>query len=91
MTPEQQRTLSLIRDYIAENGISPTRRELMSLEGCKSTSAVHRRVWALVDMGHLIAEGDGHRRNFRLADSVNLIAVPTPALQAELKRRGELS
>lgn len=87
MTPRQAQVLGYIRDYRALRGISPTYREISESCGLYSQSHSHRIVMDLVDLGHLrIAKH--HQRAIELVDDVELMAVSTDQLRAELARRG---
>lgn len=87
MTPQQARALDFIRDYRALRGISPTYQEIAEAVGLIGKAGGHRLVAALVEQGRvrLIPH---KARGIELVDAVDLIAVPTDALRAELARRG---
>lgn len=87
MTPEQRRTLINIQDHFALHGVVPTIRELAALENHKSTSAVWRRVQALLEMGELVRDRRVGHRSYRISGQVDLATVPTDRLRAELDRR----
>ena len=50
---EQNRCLSFIQSYLAENGAGPSYAEIMKSARISSKSRVHRHVWALVKQGKL--------------------------------------
>ena len=87
MTQEQRRTLINIHDHHARHGVVPTIRELAAMENLKSTSAVWRRVQALLEMGELVSDHRPGHRSYRIAGQVDLAKVSTDRLRAELDRR----
>lgn len=92
MTEGQKRTLDNIREFIAAHGRSPTVRELMAIEHCKSTSSVLARMTALVEYGYLRRLAD-KRGRYVLADDAaeqRLRTYSTEDLKAELERRAYL-
>lgn len=92
MTHGQRDTLDNIRAFIAAHGRSPTIRELMAIEGAKSTAGIYERLQALVRDGYLRKLDDRHGRYVPVdhGGAADLRACSTEALQAELTRRGEL-
>jgi len=87
MTPQQQRTLDLVRLY-SENGLALSYREIAQQMSLSSTSAVARLVDRLVASGHL-TRSPGRARSLALAGCPDLSIATTSALRAELARRGE--
>lgn len=53
MTPKDQEMYNIIMLYIAQNGFSPTIRELCTMTGLKSTSSVHNRLKKLENLGKI--------------------------------------
>lgn len=85
MTPEMRETLTHIQDYYQQHGVSPTYRQLMEMAGVLSTASIQRRIFALVERGHLIRL-HGRSRCYVPA-KVDLTRVPLPDLLSELERR----
>jgi SOS-response transcriptional repressor LexA len=86
VTPERQRLLDYIREHITGEGRAPSYRKMMSDLGYNSTGVVYEMTDRLVRDGHLIRQ-NGKRSRISLPDMVDLGAVPTEQLQAELARR----
>lgn len=53
MTAKDQEMYNIISLYIAQNGFSPTVRELCSMTGLRSTSSVHNRLKRLENLGKI--------------------------------------
>lgn len=53
MTAKDQEMYNIIMLYIAQNGFSPTIRELCTMTGLKSTSSVHNRLKKLENLGKI--------------------------------------
>lgn len=87
MTPEMRRTLTVIQEYYAQHGVAPTFQEILDAEGGKSKSAVHRRVHALIERGHLVRLPGRDRAFAPVPDRVDLAGVPTEQLLGELEKR----
>lgn len=87
MTPEMRRTLTVIQEYYAVHGVSPTFQEMMEALGLKSKAPIHRRVHALVARGHLVKLPGRDRAYAPVETSVNLSAIPTEKLLGELEKR----
>ena len=92
MTENQLRTLDNIRAFIATYRRGPTIRELMRIEGLKSTGRIYSRLSALVRDGYLRKLDDHHGRYVPIdhVDQVDLRGCSTEALKAEMERRGEV-
>ncbi len=67
LTGAQHKTLTYIRDYIAQNGLSPSLSDIATGLGLKSRGVVHRNVHALADAGY-IELAPGSQRNIRLLE-----------------------
>ena len=61
----EDRTLTVLRAYIEENGFAPSVRELGEILGLSSPSSVHTRLQRLVDEGKIVRVGP---RAFRILD-----------------------
>ncbi len=92
MTENQLRTLDNIRAFIDARRRPPSIRELMKIEGIKSSSGMHQRLQALVRDGYLFKLDDLNGRYVPVDQSgaVNLRGCSTEALRAELQRRNDL-
>ncbi len=92
MTEGQERTLQHIRQFINEHGRIPTIRQLMDMDGSRSTENIHRRLTALVEYGYLRRTAERTRRYVLNDDTVvaSLRNCSTEELKAELARRAEL-
>jgi len=92
MTEGQLKTLDHIRAFIAAHRRGPTIRELMRIEGLKSTGGIYSRLSALVRDGYLRKLDDHHGRYVPIdhVDQVDLRGCSTEALKAEMERRGEV-
>lgn len=92
MTENQLRTLDNIRAFIATYRRGPTIRELVRIEGLKSTGGIYSRLSALVRDGYLRKLDDHHGRYVPIdhVDQVDLRGCSTEALKAEMQRRGEV-
>lgn len=93
MTENQLRTLDNIRAFYDAHGRGPGIRELMAIEGLKSTSGIHTRIQTLVKYGYLRKLDDYHGRYVPVEAPVeiDLRPYPTQALEMELQRRGKLA
>lgn len=92
MTEGQLKTLDHIRAFIATHRRGPTIRELMRIEGLKSTGGIYSRLSSLVRDGYLRKLDDHHGRYVPIdhVDQVDLRGCSTEALKAEMERRGEV-
>lgn len=61
MTERQKEIYEAIKEYIEENKISPTVRELCKITGSKSTSTVHSILDRLQDKGYISKRKDSPR------------------------------
>lgn len=86
MTELQLRILDFIRRRIEATGLAPIYDEIAAEMGTKSRGAAHSLVQTLIRDGLLEKTAAG-ARNLRLPGVPDLVAVPTPALEAELERR----
>ena len=93
MTKGQRNTLDNVRAFFEAHGRSPTIRELMAIEGVKSTAGIYERLQTLVRDGYLRKLDDHHGRYVPVDHSygVDLRGCSTAALKAELQRRGEIA
>lgn len=89
MTEAQLRTLDNIRAFVDANRRAPSIRELMRIEGSKSTASMHNRLQALVRDGYLFKLDDLNGRYVPVDQSaaLDLRGCSTEALKAELQRR----
>lgn len=53
MTDKDRELYNIIMLYIAQNGFSPTVRELCAMSGLRSTSTVHSRLKKLESLGKI--------------------------------------
>lgn len=53
LTKKQQNILNIIKNYIDEEKISPTIREIGVLAGLKSTSTIHSYIERLEEKGYI--------------------------------------
>jgi len=83
MTPQQQRCLSYIRDYIADHdGVAPSYAEIAVNLGMASKQGIHRLISALESRGYL-TRVPTLARSIRLADSDDA-SLLSPRLLAKL-------
>ncbi|ETW97122.1 MAG: LexA repressor [Candidatus Entotheonella factor] len=75
LTPRQQQVLDLIRHYLQNQGMPPTRAEMAQALGLRSANAVEDHLKALARKGH-IEILSGRNRNIRLLDG------PGPVLES---------
>jgi repressor LexA len=71
LTPRQQEVLDLIRRYIADNGLPPTRVEIAGTLGFKSPNAAEEHLQALARKG-MISLVPGTSRGIRLVEQLGL-------------------
>ncbi|ETW96603.1 transcriptional repressor LexA [Candidatus Entotheonella palauensis] len=72
LTPRQQQVLDLIRRYLQNQGMPPTRAEMAQALGLRSANAVEDHLKALVRKGH-IEILSGRNRNIRLLERPGLV------------------
>ncbi len=77
LTPRQQQVLDLIRDYLHEQGMPPTRVEMTQALGLRSANAVEDHLKALARKGH-IEILSGRNRNIRLLEGHGEVNVTVP-------------
>lgn len=87
LTPRQQEILQLIRDFIAETGMPPTRAEIAETLGFRSANAAEDHLKALARKG-VIEMTPGASRGIRITDDEGLplvgkVAAGEPILAAE--------
>jgi repressor LexA len=87
VTPRQLEVLDYVRDMITRAGFAPTYQEIADQLGIVKSKA-HEHVQALVRAGKLRSPAN-RMRGIELVDTVDLRAVDTERLRAELARRGE--
>lgn len=75
LTPQQSKTLQIIRESIHENGHAPTLEEVGTAIGVSSRGSVHRLVQVLVDKGYLLRETSSWR-GLRLVEQDNEKTLP---------------
>ncbi len=71
LTPRQTGCLRHIIEYIRENGIAPTRRELVRLADQKSTNGVRQILLALEKKGYVKLHPPGRVRNIVVLRGLN--------------------
>lgn len=93
MTRTQRNTLDNIRAFFDAHGRAPTIRELMAIEGLKSTTAIHARLKALVRDGYLLKLDDPAGRYVPADKNIDAVlnSYSTGALQTELRRRMDMA
>ena len=67
LTKKQTVILDFIKDFIDENGFSPSYREIMNGVGLSSVSAVAEHIDNLIVKG-AIEKGDGEARSLKVVD-----------------------
>ena len=87
LTPRQQEILQLIRDFIAETGMPPTRAEIAETLGFRSANAAEDHLKALARKG-VIEMTPGASRGIRITDDEGLplvgkVAAGEPILAVE--------
>ena len=88
LTRKQSELLEFIRFYFAEFGVAPSFDEMRECLELSSKSGVHRLIEGLVERGH-IQRLPGRARAITICSpSIDLSAVPTVDILAELYRRG---
>ena len=87
MTPRQKECRDFVAERIAATGCSPSFQEVGEHLGIVSKASVHRLIAGLLAQGKLVRTPGSTRRNLALP-GVDLSAVDTPVLVAELERRG---
>lgn len=75
LTAAQLNILQCIRSYIAENGYSPSVRDICSAVGLSSPSTVHSHLTALERLGYICRDG-GRNRSIRLTEQAAPSGVP---------------
>ena len=75
MANRKKQVYDFICEYIEENGISPTIREICAKVNLKSTSTVHLYIKALINEG-LLEESCGQKRALRLANRKKVSYAP---------------
>lgn len=65
MTQRQREILLIINNYIENEGISPTVREICDVSGLKSTATVHFHIKALQKEGYIKMK-QGSARSIRI-------------------------
>ena len=71
LTPRQQQVLELLRSFIEERGMPPTRAEIAKALGFRSANAAEDHLWALERKG-VIDLCRGTSRGIRLRDSLRV-------------------
>lgn len=74
LTLSQKKVYEFIKEYVQNNGHSPTMAEIAKGIGIQSRGVVHRYVSALADEG-LIEILPGRRRNIQLVSQNNLLVL----------------
>ncbi len=86
LTPRQQLVLDLIRDYLREQGMPPTRAEMARALGLRSANAVEDHLKALARKGY-IEILSGRNRNIRLLEGRGEV-IDDPVLGAARQEIG---
>lgn len=70
LTEKQERVLEFMKDYLDENEMMPSIREIGAGVGLKSTSSVHSHVVSLINKGYLkrLITDTGKRRGYVLVN-----------------------
>ena len=68
LTRRQQHILDVIRAYLRDQGMPPTRMEIAQMLGFRSTNAVEGHLKALVRKGYIVMPS-GRNRNIRLLEA----------------------
>ena len=79
LTSQQQAVYNFIREYIQENSIPPTVREVCDALGFGSTSTAHAHIKSLKDKGLLTNSGSAHR-NISLSTPVHKGMMNVPRI-----------
>ena len=93
MTPQESRTLDIMREHISQHGHAPGFEELALHLGIRSKGAAHRLVEKLVARGMLVRSGGpgtGIKTSYDLPERQHVQTAPSQALWDELRRRGEV-
>ena len=61
LTPKQRTVLKYLQDYIMENGVAPTYREILAFLGANSIGTVQRYIKTLEDKGYIEKTPGKHR------------------------------
>jgi len=69
LTEKQQRTFEALDQYIKENGIAPTRKELKELLNEKSVHRVNQKLRQLEKKGYIRIHPPGKKRNIVILKS----------------------
>ena len=70
LTQRQYEVYTYIKEYVAENGFSPTVREIATGLGIGSPNGVMSHLKALVRKGHIQLGGTYKSRNIRISDLI---------------------
>jgi hypothetical protein len=89
MTPNEQRVLAFISQYIRDHGRSPSYNEIGKAVGSKSRGQSHDCVKSLIRQGKLRRGQPGKMGNLFLINPLEQFS--SDILRAELARRGELA
>ena len=79
LTHRQQEILDLIRDYMRDHGLPPTRLEIAQILGFRSPNAVESHLKALARKGYLELLS-GRSRNIRLLEAASPETLSTTSL-----------
>ncbi|MBU0531505.1 transcriptional repressor LexA [Patescibacteria group bacterium] len=81
LTKKQSEVLAFIKEYIADNGYSPSYREIADHFGLSSPATIHQHVQALVEKGMIEVDEDGCARSIEIVDQVESeYAIPAVML-----------
>lgn len=67
--------MRFLRQYLAENEVSPSLRAIGDAVGISSRGTVNRYIHRLIEKGYLLA-GDDSRRSLRLTDPADELTLP---------------
>ena len=68
LTKKQTEVLDFIKQYISENGFSPSYREIADHFGLSSPATIHQHIQGLVEKGCVSVDEDGCARSIEVVD-----------------------
>ncbi len=75
ITLKQSKILNIIKNYVEQNGIPPTLKQISSISGIKSLSSIHRMINELVQNGYLSRDNKYGNLNIKSKD-VRFFHIP---------------
>ena len=96
LTQKQKQILAFIREYFAENSVSPTLEEIADNVDIESRAGVHYHVKVLENEGFITKDNSIGKRTLQLAESLKFTRIPLlgvanagqPLANAEEERMG---